>query len=47
LLLTHLRTTDERYEQVDREMSYPNGIAKCNLVLPTGMSVAAKLIRYW
>jgi hypothetical protein len=47
LLLTHLRTTDERYEQVDREVSYPNGTGNCDLVLPTGMPVEAKLIRYW
>jgi hypothetical protein len=47
LLLTHLRTTDERYEQVDREVSYPNGTENCDLVLPTGVPVEAKLIRYW
>lgn len=47
LLLDHLRGTDERYEEIDREVSYPDGGGKCDLVLPNGTPVEAKLIRYW
>jgi len=47
LLLDHLRETDNRYEEVDREVSYPDSSEKCDLVLPNGMPVEAKLIRYW
>lgn len=47
LLLDHLRDVDDHYAQVDREVTYPNGGGKCDLVLPNGMPVEAKLIRYW
>jgi len=47
LLLDHLREVDDRYEEVDREVSYPDSGEKCDLVLPNGMPVEAKLIRYW
>ena len=47
LLLDHLRTVDDRYAQVDREVAYPDGDGRCDLVLPDGMPVEAKLIRYW
>jgi hypothetical protein len=47
LLLDHLRKTDDRYSAVDREVSYPDGSEKCDLVLPNEMPVEAKLIRYW
>jgi len=47
LLLDHLRETDDRYEEVNREVPYPDSSEKCDLVLPNGMPVEAKLIRYW
>lgn len=47
LLRDHLQTVDDRYAQIDREMSYPDGGGRCDLVLPNGMPVEAKLIRYW
>ena len=47
LILDQLCDTDARYEKIDREVSYPNRSARCDLVLPTGMPVEAKLIRYW
>lgn len=47
LFLAHLRRTDDRYERVDREMTYPDSSGRCDLILPTGMAVEAKLIRYW
>lgn len=47
LLLNHLCERDDRYEEVDREVSYPNSSEKCDLLLPNGMPVEAKLIRYW
>lgn len=47
LILDHLRSTDERYEAVEREVSYPDLDGRCDLVLPTETSVEAKLIRYW
>ncbi|WP_435123767.1 hypothetical protein [Halobaculum sp. D14] len=47
LLLDHLRQTDDRYEEVNREVPYPDSTEKCDLVLPNGMPVEAKLIRYW
>jgi len=47
LLLGHLREADDRYETVDREVPYPDGGGRCDLVLPDGTPVEAKLIRYW
>jgi hypothetical protein len=47
LLLNHLRETDDRYEEVNREVPYPDSTEKCDLVLPNGMPVEAKLLRYW
>ncbi|MFB6183709.1 MAG: hypothetical protein ABEI96_04065, partial [Haloarculaceae archaeon] len=47
LLLDHLRETDDRYEEVNREVPYPDSSEKCDLVLPNGMPIEAKLIRYW
>lgn len=47
LLLGHLRRVDDRYREVDREVQYPDSSGKCDLVLPNGMPVEAKLIRYW
>ena len=47
LLLDHLRDADERYASVEREVRYPDGDGRCDLVLPTGTPVEAKLIRYW
>jgi hypothetical protein len=47
LLLDHLREVDDRYEEIDREVPYPDGSGLCDLVLPDGTPVEAKLIRYW
>lgn len=47
LLLDYLRGTDGRYEGVNREVPYPDGGGRCDLVLPNGTPVEAKLIRYW
>ena len=47
LLLEHLRGVDEHYRGIDREVPYPDGSGRCDLVLPTGTPVEAKLIRYW
>jgi hypothetical protein len=47
LLLDHLREADACYEEVDREVPYPDSSGSCDLVLPNGMPVEAKLIRYW
>jgi hypothetical protein len=47
LLLEHLREADDRYRGVDREVPYPDGSGRCDLVLPAGRPVEAKLIRYW
>lgn len=46
-VLDHLRNGDERYEAVEREVAYPDRDGRCDLVLPTGTRVEAKLIRYW
>jgi len=47
LLLRDLRDQDSRYEGVDREVSYPESSERCDLLLPDGTPVEAKLIRYW
>lgn len=47
LLLQHLREQDSRYEKVDREVFYPESSERCDLLLPDGTPVEAKLIRYW
>jgi len=47
LLLEHLREGDDRYRAVEREVPYPDGSGRCDLVLPTGTPVEVKLIRYW
>ena len=47
LLLQALREQDSHYEHVEREVSYPESAERCDLVLPDGMPVEAKLIRYW
>ena len=47
LLLDSLRDADDRYEAIEREVAYPDGDGRCDLVLPTGTAVEAKLIRYW
>jgi len=46
-LLQHLREKDDRYERVDREVSYPESSERCDLMLPGGTPIEAKLIRYW
>lgn len=47
LLLQDLREQDSRYEAVKREVSYPGSSERCDLMLPDGTPVEAKLIRYW
>jgi hypothetical protein len=47
LLLEHLREVNDRYRGVDREVPYPDGSGRCDLVLPDGTPVEVKLIRYW
>jgi hypothetical protein len=47
LLLDHLRGVDDRYRTVEREVPYPDGAGRCDVVLPAGTPVEAKLIRYW
>jgi len=47
LLLQHLREQDNRYREVEREVSYPASSERCDLLLPDGTPVEAKLIRYW
>lgn len=47
LLLERLREVDDRYQGVEREVPYPDGFGRCDLVLPDGTPVELKLIRYW
>jgi len=47
LLLNRIRDTGEHYKKLKREVSYPDGGGKCDLLLPNGTPVEAKLIRYW
>lgn len=47
LILQNLREQDNRYTEVDQEVSYPNSSKRCDLSLPDGTPVEAKLIRYW
>ncbi|CQR50906.1 hypothetical protein [Haloferax massiliensis] len=47
LLLEQLRREDARYTGIEREVEYPNENGKCDMVLPGGTPVEAKLIRYW
>lgn len=46
-LLAALRETDAWYGDLDREVAYPDGAGRCDLVLPDGTPVEAKLLRYW
>jgi len=47
LILKGLQEFDDRYKQVEREVSYPDCARKCDLRLPDGEFVEAKLLRYW
>jgi hypothetical protein len=47
LLLDELREQDSRYQEVRREVPYPESAERCDLMLPDGTPVEAKLIRYW
>jgi hypothetical protein len=47
LLLEELRKQDTRYEEVEREVPYPESSERCDLMLPDETPVEAKLIRYW
>lgn len=47
LLLDELREQDSRYQEVRREVPYPESAERCDLILPDGTPVEAKLVRYW
>lgn len=47
LLLNRLQERDARYQAIEREVAYPERSGKCDLMLPDGTPVEAKLIRYW
>lgn len=47
LLLQRLCKQDSRYQEVEREISYPDSPERCDLMLPDGTPTEAKLIRYW
>ncbi len=47
LIVGALREFDDRYQNLAREVPYPNGSQRCDLVLPNGSPVEVKLIRYW
>lgn len=47
LLLERLKQYASWYQDVEREVSYPNGGSKCDIVLPNGTPVECKLLRYW
>jgi hypothetical protein len=47
LILEKLRELDDRYWGVKKEVDYPDASASCDLVLPDGTPVEAKLLRYW
>jgi len=47
LLVDALRETDDRYHDLEREFPYPESTERCDLVLPDGTPIEAKLIRYW
>jgi hypothetical protein len=47
LILRELRDFDNRYEGVEREVSYPGHSGDCDIVLPDETWIEAKLLRYW
>lgn len=47
LLLDRLAQYDSWYQDVQREVSYPSGGGKCDIILPDGTPVECKLLRYW
>lgn len=47
LIFDYLGALDERFTAIEREVRYPDGDGRCDLVLPDRMPVEAKLIRYW
>ena len=47
LLLDRLTEHDSWYRDVQREVSYPSSGGKCDVVLPDGVPVECKLLRYW
>jgi hypothetical protein len=46
-LLAELRVADESYDDVQREVPYPDRESVCDIQLPDGTPVEAKLLRYW
>jgi hypothetical protein len=47
LLLEALADRNETYADVEREVSYPDRTANCDIRLPDDTPVEAKLLRYW
>lgn len=47
LLVTALEKRDSHYQEIKREVPYPARSGRCDLVLPSGIPVEAKLLRYW
>lgn len=47
LLVEALQANSETYQEVQREVPYPDQPARCDLVLSDGTPVEAKLLRYW
>lgn len=47
LILEKLRELDDRYQEVKKEVDYPDASASCDLALPDWIPVEAKLLRYW
>lgn len=47
LLMTALRERDPYYKDAQREVPYPTGDERCDLILPDGTPVEAKLLRIW
>lgn len=47
LLFDALKEYDSNYTAVNREVSYPTTAERCDIQLPDGLPIEAKLLRYW
>jgi len=47
LIFEFLAEQDIKYSDVEREVTYPDRTASCDIVLSDGLPVEAKLLRYW